>query len=101
MHSRGRARSGCGAEPRSGRKSRWSGCWGEGDLVAECHELADEVAGPSVRVDATLVEVGAQVDEAGVRVGEEVPDDDEDRAFDGDERLGLAPPAYEAPVALA
>ncbi len=66
----------------------------EGDLVAEGGELADEVA------RAALVEVGVEVDVAGVGVGEEVPHDDEDRALDGDECLLLPLSSREAAVAL-
>src|SRR6266508_648073 len=79
-----------GAEPRWGRESRGSGGGGEGDLVAEGSELVDEVAGFAVFVDAVVVVVGAEVDEASGGVGEQVPDDDEDGAGDGDEGLLLA-----------
>jgi hypothetical protein len=42
----------------------------KGDLVAERFELADVVALGALRVDAGVVEAGAQVVEAGVGVGE-------------------------------
>ena len=42
----------------------------KGDLVAERFELADMVALGALRVDAGVVEAGAQVVEAGVGVGE-------------------------------
>lgn len=66
--------------------------------MAEGHELTDQVAGPTILVDAPLVEVRAEVDEAGARVIEEVPDDDEDRALDGDEGFHLAHPLHEPAV---
>jgi hypothetical protein len=40
----------------------------EGDFVAECLELADVVALAAFGVDAGVVEVAAQVGEAGLRV---------------------------------
>ena len=59
---------GAGTEP-LGTKDRGSRRRGEGDLVAERDQLADEVAGPPLHVDAALVEVRAEVDEAGVSLG--------------------------------
>jgi hypothetical protein len=73
----------------------------EGDGVAGGFELADELTGFPLSVDVVGVEVGAEVSVAGARVGEEVPDDDEDRAGDGDERFEFAAAADEAAVALA
>ena len=70
-------------------------------MVSEGFELVDEVAGLAVLVDAVGVEVGAEVVVAGGGVGEEVPDDDEDRAGDGDERFEFAAAFDEAAVALA
>src|SRR6266516_3253135 len=55
----------------------WSGGGFEGDFVAEGFELADVVALAVVGVDAPVVEVGAQVVEAGLGVGQQVPDDDQ------------------------
>src|SRR4051794_36053375 len=43
---------------------------------------------------------GAEVDELGAGVGQQVPDDDQDRAADGDDRLVLAAAAGQASVAL-
>jgi hypothetical protein len=40
--------------------------------------------------DAGVIEVGAQVDEVGVGVGQQVPDDGEDGSADGDDGLLLA-----------
>src|SRR5215213_831355 len=79
----------------------WSGGRLQGDLVAERLELADEVAGLAGGVDAAGVVVGAQVVEAGGGVGEQVPDDHQDGAGDGDQRLELADAFDEAAVALA
>ena len=56
----------------------------EGDLVAHRGELGDVVAQLPFGVDAQHVVVGSEVAEAGCRVGEQVPDDDEDRAGDRD-----------------
>jgi hypothetical protein len=72
----------------------------ERDGVAECFELADEVACSAVFVDAAGVVVGAEVVVAGGRVGEQLPDDDEDRAGDGNERLQFAAAFDEPAVAL-
>ena len=79
----------------------WVRLRGEGDGVAECFELADEVAGFLVGVDAAGVVAGAEVVVAGGGVGEQVPDDDQDGAGDGDEGLELAAAVDEAPVAFA
>src|SRR5215218_8515542 len=76
----------------------WSGGRLQGDLVAERLELADEVAGLAGGVDAAGVVVGAQVVEAGGGVGEQVPDDHQDGAGDGDQGLELADAFHEAPV---
>jgi hypothetical protein len=46
--------------------------WGEGDGVAECFELVDEVIDLAVGVDLGGVEVGAEVVEAQTGVGQEV-----------------------------
>lgn len=69
-------------------------------MVAESHELAYEVSGASLRIDSALVEIRAQVDEASIRIGEEVPDDNEDRALDSDKRLHLAPPMHQPTTSL-
>jgi hypothetical protein len=78
-----------------------SGRRAEGHLVTEGHELVNEVSGLALLVDAAIVEVDAQIDEAAVGIGEEVPDDDQDGAFDGNETLQLAPSAYETSMAFA
>src|SRR5215207_4383542 len=79
----------------------WSGGRLQGDPVAEGLELAYEVAGLAALVDAAGVVVGAQVVEAGGRAGEQVPDDHQDGAGDGDQRFELADAPDEAAVALA
>jgi hypothetical protein len=60
---------------------------GEGDGVAEGLELADVAAGFLVFVGAAGVVTGAEVVIAGGGVGEQVPDDYQDAAGDGDEGL--------------
>jgi len=69
--------------------------------VAERLELADEVAGLAVGVEAVGVVVGSEVDVAGVWIVDEVPDDHEDRSGDRDEGSLLATATNEAAVALA
>src|SRR5438309_1447868 len=56
----------------------------EGDPVAQRFELADVVAFLAVLAQASVVEVRAQVLEMDIRVGQHVPDDDQDRAADRD-----------------
>jgi hypothetical protein len=63
----------------------WLGGGGDGDGVAEGLELVDEAADPAAFVDAGGVVVGAEVAVAGVRVGQQMPDDHQDGAGDGDE----------------
>ena len=62
----------------------------EGDSVAESFELSDVVALPDLGVDGAGVVVSAQVVEASVGIGEQVPDDDEHGTADRDDRLLLA-----------
>jgi hypothetical protein len=57
--------------------------------VAERLELVHQVAGLAVAVDAAGVVVGTQVVEASGGVGEQVPDDHQDGAGDGDQALRL------------
>ena len=78
-----------------------SGCRGEGDGEAEGFQLADVVAGLLGFVDAAGVVASTQVVVAGGGVGEQVPDDDQDGAGDGDQGLALAAAFDDAPVALA
>ncbi len=63
---------------------------GQGDVLAEGFELIDEVAGASLHVEAFGVVVRAEVVEGGGGVGEEVEDDDQDGALDGDEGFSFA-----------
>jgi hypothetical protein len=72
--------------PVTGGRSGWSGSGGlgQGDSESERFELADMVACLAVLVDAAGVVAGAQFAEAGGGVGEQVPDDDQDGAGDGD-----------------
>ena len=90
-----------GSEPGPLHWVSWSGCGGEGDGVAEGFELADVAADLAVGVDGGDVVVRAEVVVAGGAVGEQVPDDDEQGAGDGDECFELAAAADQAAVAFA
>ncbi|MDM4721680.1 hypothetical protein QTQ03_19555 [Micromonospora sp. WMMA1363] len=68
--------------------------------MAEGFELPDEGVELAVGVDAPVVVVGAEVLVAGGRVGEQVPDDDQDGAGDGDEGLAFTAAFDDAPVAF-
>src|SRR5215210_7740440 len=81
-------------EPRSGRGV-------EGDRVAEGLEFADVVPGPALGVVAGGVIVRAEVDELGVGVGKQRPDDDQDRAADRDDGPLLAAASGDPPISLA
>jgi hypothetical protein len=73
----------------------------EDDLVAgEALELVDEVALVALLVDARFVEVWTEVVVAGLRVGEQVPDDGQDRVADGDDGAALAAMFDQAPIAF-
>ncbi len=72
------------------------GC--ERDVVAEGLELADQVAGLAVGVEAFGVVVRAEVHVVGGGIVEEMPDDHQDRACHGDEGSLLASPSHEPPV---
>src|SRR5215203_6474906 len=93
-----------GAAQRSWVQAGWMGAGSggglEGDFVAEGFELADVVALGAVGVEAGVVEAGAEVTEAGLWVGQQVPDDDQDGPADRDDRLVGAAAAGDAPVAL-
>src|SRR6266545_8296703 len=78
-----------------------SGCGGEGDGEPQGLQLPDVVAGFLGFVDAVGVVAGAQVVVAGGGVGEQVPDDDQDGAGDGDQGFELAAAFDQTPVALA
>src|SRR4029453_12075913 len=80
----------------------WSGCcWGEGDGEPQGVQLPGGVAGLLVLVDAAGVVAGARVVVAGGGVGQQMPDDHQDGAGDGDQGLELAATLDQAPVALA
>src|SRR5262249_61126260 len=64
-------------------------------------EVADVVAFGAVGAGVRVVVAWAEVVEAGVVIGQEVPDDDEDRASDGDDGFLVAAAAGDAVVALA
>jgi hypothetical protein len=49
--------------------------------------MADVVAGSAFGVQVLVVETRPQIGVTQGRVGEQVPDDDQDGAFGGDERL--------------
>jgi len=73
----------------------------EDDLLAgEALELVDKVALVALLVDARFVEVGTEVVVAGLRVGEQVPDDGQDRAADGDDGAALTAMFDQAPIAF-
>ena len=78
-----------------------SGSLGDGDGEAEGLDLLDVVAELAVGIEAGLVVAGAEVGEPGGGVGEQVPDDDQDGAGDGDLGFGLAAAAQDAVVSLA
>src|SRR6266542_1362007 len=81
---------------------RGGGSGGEGDRLArELLELADQVVFLAVPAAAGLVEVGAQVAVAGFGVGQQVPDDGQDRVADRDQGALLATAFGDAAVALA
>jgi hypothetical protein len=73
----------------------------DGDPVAQGGELGDVVAQSSVGGDSVGVVVGAEIVEAGGRVGQQVPDDDQDGAVDRDEGFESAAAFDDAPVAFA
>src|SRR3954452_24218647 len=73
----------------------------EGDLVAEGFEVADVFPLAAFGAEPVSVEVRAEVVEVGVRVGEQVPDDGQDRAADRDEGFLGSAAAGQASVAFA
>ncbi len=92
---------GPGAVIGPGRGRYGSGGLGDGDLEAEGLDLADVVTDLPVGVGPALVVAGAEVGVPGLGVLEQVPDDDQDGAGDGDLGFGLAAAAGDPPVALA
>jgi hypothetical protein len=63
--------------------------------------LVDVCALLAFGVDLLVVEVGPEVVVARLRVGQQMPDDYEDGAADGDDRLLAAAAAGDAPIAFA
>ena len=97
----GRPKAPGGAQrSRVGLKLR-SGDGLEGDLVAEGLELADVAADGALGAAALVVVVGSEIDELGVGIGQEVPDDGQDGPSDRDDGFLLAPAAGDASVAFA
>src|SRR5215217_7818298 len=87
----GNTRLRCAAPGPSSWVRAVSGGGFEGDLVAEGLQLADVVAPGALSVDAGVVEAGAQVLEPCGRVGQQMPDDDQDGPADRhDGPLGTA-----------
>jgi hypothetical protein len=74
---------------------------GQGDGEAERLDLPDVVAELAVDIGAGLVVALAEVGVPGGGVGEQVPDDDQEGAGDGDLGLGFAAAAGDPGVALA
>src|SRR5690348_13744818 len=73
----------------------------EGDLVAEGLELAEVGAHLAAVADVGVVEVRAEVVVAGLGVGQQVPEDHQEGAADGDVGFVLAAAAGDPPVAFA
>jgi hypothetical protein len=78
----------CGSGPGPGSAIGFgrgrSGLRGDGDGEAECLDLLDVVLQPAVGVEARLVVAGAEVGEPVGGILQQVPDDDQDGAGDGD-----------------
>src|SRR5262245_35495464 len=78
-----------------------SGCFGKRDLVAKKDlQLMNEAADPAFVVPPADEEVSAEIAEPRAWIREQVPDDDQDGAGDGDQCLELAYPLGETSVAL-
>src|SRR5216683_6602108 len=84
-------------------RAGWSGGWLKGDLVAEGFEPGDQAAGFSFGVEAAGEEVGAEFVVGGA-ARQHVPDDDQERVGDHDDRLllrggaAVATPFHDVPV---
>src|SRR4051795_13610369 len=91
------------AEPGWWRSAGWSRSGGgvEGHRVAELLQFADVVPDLALGVGPGGVVVRAELDELGLLVGEQRPDDDQDGAADRDDGALLAAAAGDPPVALA
>jgi hypothetical protein len=73
----------------------------QGDLVAEGVQRVDVVADGALGAAASVIVVGSEVGEGGVLVAEQVPDDDQDGAADGDDRFLLPAAPGDPAVAFA
>ena len=73
----------------------------EGDGIAEGFQVVDVGADGALGAATDVVEVRAEVDEGDRGVGEQVPDDGQDGAADGDDGLLLASWAGDPPVPFA
>src|SRR3954451_17714392 len=91
------------AEPGWWRSAGWSRSGGgvEGHRVAELLQFADVVPDLALGVGPGGVVVRAEVDELGLLVGEQRPDDDQDGAADRDDGPLLAAAAGDPPISLA
>ena len=72
----------------------------DGDGVAEGFELVDVGAFAAFGIDTFVVEVRAEVGVAGVGIGQQVPDDHQYGAADGDDGFLLPAPSGDASVAF-
>src|SRR5947209_14761808 len=72
-----------------------------GDVIAEGFELADVGSFLAFAVDAFVVEVWSEVDEVGVGLREQMPDDDQHGSTDGHDGCVLTAASGDAPVAFA
>src|SRR5215472_18053877 len=77
-----------------------SGCGFESDPVAQRCQLADVVADLALGTGVAWVELRAQVVEAGIGIGQQMPDDDQQRPADRDDGLLRAAASSDPPVAL-
>jgi len=73
----------------------------QGDVVSERLELMYQVSDLAVRVCAVGVVVGSEITVTRGRIGEQMPDDDQDRSGDRDEGFEFAASFDQPPVALA
>src|SRR5205085_1869390 len=98
----GGAWSGAGLGWRCRALRGWgSGCGFEGDAIAEGFELANVGSFLAFGVDAFVVEVWSEVDEVGVGLREQMPDDDQHGSTDGHDGCVLTAASGDAPVAFA
>ena len=72
----------------------------EDDVVAQCLQFPDVVAGAAIAVDAGFVVAGPEVDESLLRVVQKMPDDHQDGPADRDDRSFLAASAGDPSIPL-